>query len=270
MCTELIWSSNKQNTDMKTVESVWKGGARRLAFLSLLLGLLGMWGASTAYGQQRGSRIVDQSAFVTQWKPRSNSIVFPIQANNVKVLCYEKNGSTPSSSDFNKVPTKSYQYTPDAQHERNEIKKTYDNKSIAANKEYIVEVKCVNGDNLSVKLGADKKRTDANKDLYDILHWGTSKFVGMYDAFRGCSNLTVITADDAPSFTTWSGGTVVDNNGFFADCTALTKINSLSNWATKVSNVTTAAYMFSGCKAFKGEGLQTWQLSSVTLSLIHI
>lgn len=264
MCTELTWICNKQNTDMKTVKSVWKGGARRLAFLSLLLGLLGMWGASTAYGQQRGNGIVDPSAFVTLWKPRSNSIVFPIQANNVKVLCYEKNGSTPSSSEFNKIQSKNYQYTPDAQHARNEIKTTYNNKPIAANKEYIVEVKCVNGDNLSVKLGADKMRTDANKDLYDILHWGTSKFVGMYDAFRGCSNLTVITADDAPSFTTWSGGTVVDNNGFFADCTALTKINNLSAWASEVSNVTTAAYMFSGCKAFKGEGLQNWQLSSVT------
>lgn len=244
---------------MKTVESVWSCRAGRLLFLSLLVGLLGIWGAGSAYG----ANIVSSDAFVTLWKPAGNKIVFPIQGNKVKVLCYEKNGTKPTLSQFQSIPSKDYSYDPSGLAVRNEIKLTYDNKTIEKGKEYIVEIILEGTNALTVKMSGDKENPKASKDLRDILHWGTKSFVGMTQAFWFCENLTKISADDAPTFRPWSNSTNVDINGLFQDCTALSEITNADKWSDKLGNVTNTAYMFSSCKSFNGKGLKSWKLSSV-------
>jgi len=91
--------------------------------------------------------------------------------------------------------------------------------------------------------------------LIDILQWGnTVKFINNRGTFRGCDNLTSITATDNPVL---EG----DIKEFFNECSFLTYNSTINNWDT--SNVTDMSQMFYRTSNFD-QPLNSWNVSSVT------
>jgi len=94
------------------------------------------------------------------------------------------------------------------------------------------------------------------KKILDITHWG-SLDIGVLkeDAFKGCTSLTVITADDAPDFSN-----TTSTGGMFDGCTALTDITNSALW--DVSGITEMRRMFQDTLVLNVD-LSAWDVTSV-------
>lgn len=113
--------------------------------------------------------------------------------------------------------------------------------------------------------------------LIDIKQWGDIVWGDFYQSFRGCSNLTTLTATDAPnlasvtrtwymfllctSFNTninhWNVSNITNMRGMFESCSLFN--SPLNSW--NVSNVTDFAAIFRRCYAFN-QPLNSWNISS--------
>lgn len=89
------------------------------------------------------------------------------------------------------------------------------------------------------------------EELIEISQWGGVK-INSKDAFTGCNNLGMITAEDSPSL---SG----DLRGMFSNCYLFN--GDINNWDTK--EVTNMSDMFARCRQFNSE-LDNWDVSNVT------
>lgn len=102
-------------------------------------------------------------------------------------------------------------------------------------------------------------------DLIEIKQWGTSSLVAFN--FSGCTNLTTISATDAPVglANVVVSGVSAKLNAAFKDCTALTAINNIGNW--NLSGVTHVEEMFRNCTSLTASGLVglgNWNTSTIT------
>ena len=116
------------------------------------------------------------------------------------------------------------------------------------------------------------------KDIIDIIQWGSIEWEDMCGAFQGCSNLK-ISATDIPNlskvedmsfmfykcrllnsdFSKWNVSKVEDMRCMFDGCTSLN--TNFSNW--DVSKVTDMSCMFDGCTSLN-TNFSNWDVSKVT------
>ena len=124
--------------------------------------------------------------------------------------------------------------------------------------------------------GGDKSK------LIDIKQWGNILWESFQLSFRGCNNLTTVTATDAPNLTncstffrcfancsnlvtmdvsSWDMSTITTCRDMFLICTNLTYLD-VSNW--NLSNLTDTLSMFSTCRILSVLDVTNWDVSNVT------
>jgi len=96
--------------------------------------------------------------------------------------------------------------------------------------------------------GGDKAK------LLDVKQWGTCQWTSMISAFRGCSNISVLSASDTPNLSN-----VTSMNSCFVSCTSFN--TNINNW--DVSNVTNMNGVFYYAPSFN-QPLNNWDVSNVT------
>jgi gliding motility-associated-like protein len=90
--------------------------------------------------------------------------------------------------------------------------------------------------------------------LTQVEQWGTTAWISMQAAFRGCANLQV-TATDLPNL---SG--VTNMSEMFRECTVLNSPGNIGSWNTSV--VTNMSFMFSQASAFN-QNIGAWNTGAV-------
>ncbi|GEM_PF-1170813 len=109
----------------------------------------------------------------------------------------------------------------------------------------------IRGDFPWIRFGRDGG-TD-NKKIVDIVQWGDIAWSSMFEAFSGCSNMT-LSATDAPDL---SGATRM--GGIFSGCSVLD--SDINHW--DVSTITELGGAFAGATIFNSP-LNDWDVSNVT------
>lgn len=98
--------------------------------------------------------------------------------------------------------------------------------------------------------------SEDQQKLLTIEQWGTTVWSTFDYAYSQCSNLTTISATDAPILTN-----VTSMINVFSNCASLTSAPNMNNW--DVSAVTNMNYMFNGAAAFN-QPIGSWDVSAVT------
>ena len=96
--------------------------------------------------------------------------------------------------------------------------------------------------------GGDRRK------LLDIKQWGTCQWTSMNSSFRGCSNISVLSAIDTPNLSN-----VTSMSNCFVSCTSFN--TNINNW--DVSNVTSMYGLFYVATSFN-QPLDNWDVSNVT------
>ncbi|WP_090157871.1 BspA family leucine-rich repeat surface protein [Dyadobacter soli] len=92
--------------------------------------------------------------------------------------------------------------------------------------------------------------------LLNIEQWGSTVWSTFEQAYYGCSNLSAISATDAPILTN-----VTSMRQAFNQCASLTSAPNMNNW--NVSVVTDMTSMFNGAESFN-QPIGNWDVSAVT------
>jgi len=101
-------------------------------------------------------------------------------------------------------------------------------------------------------------KTDDSGDrlkLVNIEQWGTIVWVSMFSTFAACSNLTNLSATDAPDLSN-----VISLEYMFSDCSQLVHIPGLENW--DVSHALSLVGMFQADSLFN-QDIGGWDVSNV-------
>jgi hypothetical protein len=101
--------------------------------------------------------------------------------------------------------------------------------------------------------------TGDNVKITNILLFGNSIDVsfGTPQAFRGCSNLTIVTVCDTPFLP--AGG---DLGSMFLRCVQLTKIFHLRDWSFR-DGLNNISYVFAGCTVFNSPDVLAWDTKNI-------
>ena len=130
---------------------------------------------------------------------------------------------------------------------------------------YDVSVTAASG-RIAFANGGDKLK------LLDIKSWGDTAWTTMTLAFKGCSNLTVLTTTDTPDLSNLNAGCLSFNSPINNwDVSNVTNMEAAFNDAFvfnqdldlwNVSSVTTMTHMFQNAKVFNGN-ITTWNVGNV-------